>query len=548
MSGLGTTVDPSGEPGTQTSASIPQSETLPDQPGSIRQSTAIQTLDQLLHTNWIYDSTFTAATTMPAGTILFTKPIHPMEWNWPNRRVSSMFNLWTGSGKIRYRPLATAWYGGSIRVGFLPPNLTLQEINNMPLEVLTSYPNKDIDPKNTAWVDFRGPDQREIAYHYMAPFDDSDRQNFGGYIVFYVAGKLVTQAPEFTTIQFIVELAGDFMYDQPSPRALVPSAAIEQPLGSAVLHNLFYQPICDSLDSGRGNVVQVCASSIVSLSAGGGTMSSVGVPQSLLKNVEGLDPLTFRAQWAAITSKPSTYSSIQSTGGLLPNIHTYTNSVPHSNREYRDELYVINAANPSTDPAAKINIKFFKTSNTGSTPFSCSVVPDGNEDVLQNDLAIPGDIRIATMSSTTPINPALTPANHMKLTPQAAGESIVIFGNLDTRQYAPQTICMSEELGNWPKDQSADDISWLYNLVNKNGTPLMTIRLNPNGMFTTNATTSPVLYTASFLLLKYFGTLPLSSPLPGPTASQKNLQRILARHGRLAKPNRDDMDFEIEIM
>lgn len=558
MSGLGTTVDPSGEPGSQTHNVIPQSETVPDQPGTIVQSTAIQTLDQLLHTNWIFDSTFTASTNMPAGTILFVKPIHPMEWNWPNKRVASMFNVWTGSGKIRYRPLATAWYGGSIRVGFLPPNLSLAEVQNMPLEVLTSYPNKDIDPKNTAWVDFRGPDQREVSYHYMSPFDDKDRQNFGGYIVFYVAGKLVTQAPEFTTIQFIVELAGDFMYDQPSPKALTPAAAVEQPLGAAVMVNLHYQPICDSLDAGRSSVVQVLPSAVNAILGGGGTMSSVGVRRSLTKNVPGLVPRN-PAAWIAASDTPSTFNNWVGPGqsNFWSEITADSvNHIPHVNREFTDDTQFINYAVNHDDTPQIHHFKKLvpKPTNTGKLtpdtyPIGSLFVDKVDVEYSSDFLLQPDDVKLLNGSNhLVPINTALTPDRWMTLTPNASGESIVIFANLTTRNYAPQTITMAEELAKWPKDQSGDDISWLYNLVNASGTPLLTIRLNPNGMFTTNPVSAAVLYTNRTLYLRYVGTLPLSSPLPPQGIQQANLRRLLARHSRAVPVALDEIEFEVEQM
>lgn len=544
MSGLGTTVDPSGEPGSLTHNVVPQSETTPDQPAQISQTTAIQTLDQLLHMNWIYDSTFTASTTMPAGTVLFVKPIHPLEWNWPNRRVASMFNAWTGSGKIRYRPLATAWYGGSIRVGFLPPNMTMTDIYSIPLEVLTSYPNKDIDPKNTAWVDFRGPDQREIAYHYMAPFDDTRRQNFGGYIVFYVAGKLVTQAPDFTTIQFIVETAGDFMYDQPSPRALEPSSVTQHPLGPAIDIPLIMQPLCDSADSCQGNIVQVCKNTVTSLTVGGATMSAVGRNLALFKNTTGLELLNTKLNGSS--GMPRGFDCWKE-GGVAPDLVMNTsNSVPRINCELGTPIAVCaNGLLPLGEKYQEISLTALNDADdTLGLKYTAGPTKTVDNAILQ-DLSI---MRTTTNTGGA-INPALAAIGAMKLSPMAGGESIVIFGNVHTRNFAPQTMPQAHFMGKWPHDMADSEVSYLYNLVNSTGTPLLTIRLNPNGMFTSNSVAADVVYDNQYTYLRYVGTLPVSSPLPPMSAVARNLQRTLARYSRKPDitPYKDEISNEIEL-
>lgn len=541
MSGLGSTVQPEGEPGMQTHAVPLQAETSPDNPGQIAQSTAIQSLDQLLHTNWIYESTFTASTTMPAGTILFIKPIHPLEWNWPNRRVASMFNMWTGSGKIRYRPLATAWYGGSIRVGFLPPNLKRTDVQSLPLEVLTSYPNRDIDPKNTGWVDFRGPDQREVAYHYMQPFDDTDRQNFGGYIVFYVAGKLVTQAPEFTTIQFIVELAGDFMYDQPGPRALDNPVAIAHPLATSTDFEISAQPLLSSGDNGIATIVQVLPSTITSLPTGGLGMSAVGRPRALTSTppttgLQSLSDYITNQNALGVTGTTSISRWTYNIEERPDELTWHTDAAARINREFTDLDYFANAQLAAPSAYKRI----VATDYIISDPDTCHLKTK-TLDVPSDQVVLNKDFVMETSSIRldTPINPALTPTGQMKLAPIVSAESIVIFGNTSSRFYAAQTVTMAISLSKFPTDMADSDISYLYEIVNHSGTPLALLRLNPNGIFTTTAATANVVYPGN-VYLRYFGTLPTSSPLPPMGIQQKNLRRTIVRILR----NKSDDAFE----
>lgn len=523
MSGLGTTVQPAGEPGSQTHAVPIQSETVADKPQQIIQSTAIQTLDQLLHTNWIFDRTFTASTTMPAGTILYVKPIHPLEWNWPNKRVASMFNVWTGSGKIRYRPLATAWYGGSIRVGFLPPNMTMAQVMNTPLEVLTSYPNRDIDPKNTDWVDFRGPDQREISYHYMAPFDDTDRQNFGGYLVFYVAGKLVTQAPDFTTIQFITELAGDFMYDQPSPRALEPVNDLIHPLGSASNVSISNQPLCDSGDNGVGSAVQINVSTLLSLPAGGFTMSAVGLPNALGKIPSLVN------HWGPTFGDYSCYETWEQEAATNHVKMNNTSLAPRINREFGTNLYCANGLLSQTTTYHRGSLDIPHFNGTRPDDLRCTIVQGAEQTAPSNDdFTNRAYVFTTAGGNANPVNPALTATTIMTLSPLTSGESIVTFVNTETRFFAPQTTIISNAVKKWPRDETSGDVSWIYNIVNSNGVPLNIVRLNPNGIFTANAVSANVIYPGE-IYLKFVQTLPLSSPLPPMTASMRTLKNNLTK-------------------
>lgn len=208
------TLSPAGSPGSAVGPSPTMPETIPTNPSTISQSTSINTLSQVLTENWIYDNTFSWQTSAAPGTILYYKKIHPRGWNWANTYVSQMFNTYTGAGAIRFRPMGTAWYGGDICVGFLPPTLTESEVTKVPLDILTTYPTLNTDPKNTDWIEFNAVDQRNVAYHYL---NDTDPRSFGGWVVWYVQARLVPQSAEFTAIQMLVQTRGGFVYDQVNP-------------------------------------------------------------------------------------------------------------------------------------------------------------------------------------------------------------------------------------------------------------------------------------------------------------------------------------------
>jgi hypothetical protein len=519
--GLGTTITPGGEIGTITHAVPLQAETTPDNPAQISQTTAIQTLDQLLTQNWILSGTFTVSTSMPPGTILYIKKIHPYECNWPNRHVAQMFNTWTGSLKLQYRPVATAWYGGSIRVGFLPPNLTESQVREMPLEMLTSYPNCDIDPKNTTWVDFRGPDQREIAYHYFSDYVQDDpnrqqRQGFGGYIVFYNASWIVTQSPDFKTISFMIQTAGDFMYDQPNPSALTPIVGQIQPLGSSYDLPISLQPLCDSMDTGFYNSVQINAVSITSLLAGGFQMSAIGLKDAVgqldtLKMANDTQLRYYRSgransAWAATLGGGNTPEITVNETNILPHINVEANGSTKTSLSIYNVTSDFNYQHITHEPSGDGKCHWKITDGVATS------APMGRTTVTT--------VHDLDDSALLPINPVDCNAD-MILQPMAGGESIVSFVNLYGRTMSPQLATHAYHLGKWPTAGYNGTLSYLYNLVSENGTPLLTLRLNPNGMWTTTPVTTTVLYPGT-CSLHYLQTLDISSPLPGPTAAQRS--------------------------
>jgi hypothetical protein len=129
-----------------------------------------------------------------------------------------------------------------------------------------------------------------------------------------------------------------------------------------------------------------------------------------------------------------------------------------------------------------------------------------------------------------PIDPALCDGL-MSLSPMASGESIISFVNLQTQKSSPQTAIHADQLGKWPTNDSASTTSYLYNLVNDTGTPILTIRLNPNGMFTTTAVSTAVIYPGT-VSMRYVGTLDINQPLPPLTMYQRNLRQNLMRWSR----------------
>lgn len=500
-------VPPEGAPGSTVAApSQPQAETIPTNPQTIVATGSINTLDQIITSNWIYDSTFTVSTSQAPGTIVYYKKIHPRGWNWTTDHVAKMFNCWTGAGSTRYRPVATVWYGGSIRVGYLPPSVLESQLQTIPLEVLTTFPNRDIDPKNTGWVEFTPPDERNIMYHYM---DDKDRQGFGGWIVFYVAARLVTQSPEYTTIQMIVENKGGFMFDQVSPFAI--SRVDQGPNPLSILSTIPLHKQCTSDAPQQVRAIQIEASTTTVITFPGFFHSAFGVFRATQEDAPSIPSIN---KSPVLVSDYSTETAsfdggqcfigvtIDSTGELKDTKSGYL--------EY--ELNTI-SARFSTDDEKKKH-EFFRG----------TVLRADQGGLSLNPLDLTGRKLWSGNSELPP--PKIT---------RIRNESIVLFvDNQITGTYSTQTNLISQILG--AGIELDKNTTYLCQLISPAGTPLNYLRFWPDGLITTNATAArllipvyPTTGTNDGYTIRYLNTLPINDPIPAVPSTFFAIKPMLAK-------------------
>nr|QKW94216.1 calicivirus coat protein [PNG bee virus 12] len=529
--GLGSTINPQGEKGTVDHVVQTQEGVKRNDNTSIQQTTSKETLNKILYGDWIYKGTYTISSSMPAGTVFAILPIHPSECNPFVAHVNKMFNAWTGGMKVRQRLIGTAFYGGSIRVGFLPPNMTETEIASLPLSVLTAYPNSDLDPKNTNWREFETSDEREVAYHYNKQYDTTDRSSFGGYVVFYVAAKLITQDPAFTSIQMLVETAGGFAFDQVNPRFLDSTSSSGGPIPTYLLESIFRLPGCDTNFSSEHDVLQVHPSNIKSLPAGFfGATGLNGRPLTSSTYVRNL-PSQLQKLFD-MRDRFATTSLVQGRNrdDWYCQMRTYDNSLVLSpsledNMRVYNTLKTTNANYVGMKKLLKYKEDIYDTFNWFVKDFDVS-----NENellILQTEReAYTSTINYADYSFyendfTTPIIP--------ELRPEISGESIVTFGNALTPSL---NISKSQIVDHFVRNPVSDlRNSYLYTLRKRSdGIPMMTLRLLPSGIFTTNATTSMLIVPVGNeeYYLSYESVLPVSDPLPSVSTEARLMKRELA--------------------
>lgn len=271
-SALGKSLPPDGATGTVTKiAHMP--DQIPDNPASIVANTSIETLQNILFENWIWRNTFQIDTSMKPGHIFGLIPIHPRECNEYITHLSQMFLTWTGSMKIRTRFMATFQFGGSFRIGFLPPKFNRAEVLRVGIQTLTAYPNVDLDPKNTDWSQFQCSDERNVLFHWMNG-DYDKAESFAGWFVFYVAAPLVVSGTD-SSVSLLCEAAGGFNFSQLAPlnQVIAGSNAWFQSQSA-----LYYQSGCD--DYAQTFKVNIWPTTIRSLPCGFFYASTIGGSQS----------------------------------------------------------------------------------------------------------------------------------------------------------------------------------------------------------------------------------------------------------------------------
>lgn len=540
-SALGVTVNPEGETGTVTQLkSMP--DQLPDNPATLAANTSIETINNIMYDNWIWRNSFTIDPTMRAGQVFGKIKIHPKNCNEYITHIAMMFLTWTGAFKIRSRFMATFQFGGSVRIGWLPPKFTDEQIDAMPITTLSAYPNIDLDPKNTDWTHFRASDERNVLFHWMSDLDSKDVSDHAGTFVFWIASPIMTSGPT-NQISLLVEAAGDFHFSQLAPISNI-NPGIQGWLDSEAVSDILSQPGCDDHLCNDFQTLQIFPASMTSVPCGYVNAFGRGAYSNTLSSGSSM-------------SAASTWLREQELAGNTPT-HSYSGAIAvdlFSDGD-RSHLYMIRG-----DEDKGLTLPLLGNAETKSYIFTAKTVPQTATQtfdvysetkhfnsmfgVYAKSFEIPGanlsqSINTAWITSgwysvlEHPSHPPPIVAEQLdytnipgsKLVNQAAGESIIGFCNLEYRTFNLQT----ESIARAMKAQATgpETMSQLYSLYADGTTgPLFNIRLQPNGMMTTNAVSTATLVTKKAatgpLRLRYVQDLPMSSPLPATAAMRYNL-------------------------
>lgn len=535
---LGTTIAPAGETGLVESVR-PMPNQIPDNPGTMVATTSVEDIMNVMYRNWIWRNTFTIDTSMLSGQVFGTIKIHPKNCNDYITHVSAMFKTWVGSMKIRTRFMATFQFGGSFRLGWLPPVYTQTQIQQLPIQTLTAYPNIDLDPKNTGWNDFQSAEERNVLFHWMEGLESEDPQSFGGWYVFYVAAPLVVSGGTNTQISLLVESAGSFNFAQlapitalgPSANAWIDSDILSSQVGREDLASISHLQIVPgtvkSINTGWWHMLGL--SGIKSTENLACTLST-RVRNYLENKVFGLQPEAVGpGSYAQIAEDSYPYITRTPTTAICTSMENGRAIITDASLGMGGSDYHFGVG--AADQPPSWNGDILLRSNDAKTgvvqgPYACSWAmctrdnQNGPIDTSQLGIFVTG--RVMDESVLT----------------NGLNESIVMFVNTLTRTTNTQTTAQASSL---TKALPTFDrsISQIYQVVNTDtNVAVLTVRLTPYGYFTTNSVATTALLPASKLYFRYLQDLPMSSPLPPAMAEERSFIRAARRYTMAGQPDK----------
>ena len=523
-----------GQTGTVTTTPPVSSEQVPTNPGSIKATTSKEDVIQVLKRNWIYKATYRVTAAMKPGQVIGYFKIHPNECNPYVAHVARMFLTWTGTMKVRTRFMANFANGGSFRVGFLPPYFTEEQVQNMSLATRTAYPNMDLDPKFTDWTEFSGVDERRVLFHTM---DESTPEGFGGWIVFYVVGSLVQSLQTSGEVSMIIETAGDFEFLQLadlSDGGVTPTTS--GPLPPQACLNILDQLGCDDHIGGDGLALQV--QPVGNINAKGfflatsldGSAPEALASGSIIDHKENVGSYRQRAQGTILVDGSGTDKYKRDTKGGADGF--FKSYLPAG------YLAIVNCENGAL---------IVQTFTQGLRKAITDVIIDndgvwfghpGYHEDLPSDHSRTRIDQDYSFKSTEKFHFHVDPAillTHSLLRNQRPNESIVQFANLNLRTLNLQTKAISGALKSQPPGITADHL-YTVRAPNVNG-PIMYLRLQPCGMFTTHASTTWATVRNRSAYLSYEGIISPDAAIPNPPVTAKNLlyEQFITR--KMAKHN-----------
>lgn len=529
MSALGTTIPAEGETGTVTRVQH-MPDQLPDNPATIAANTSLETLQQVMYSNWIWRNTFTIDASMQPGHVIGSIKIHPRNCNEYITHISKMFLTWTGAFKIRTRFMSTFQFGGSFRLGFLPPKFTQAQVNNLSIQTLTAYPNVDLDPKNTMWTQFQASDERNVLFHWMDELENDDPETFAGWFVFYVAAPLVVSG-NLTSVSMLVEAAGSFDFSQLAPLGTF-TPQQQGWLTENSTRDLLFQRGCDDWMSTSANAIQVFGNEVKSLPAG----------FTLANRVGSIDPPTTSTPGAVFSPEFQYFRDRVMAKEWMPAIATDITAHHVAGERITYESTDSSEVMPFNSEGTAMFTDAFTASAAGNvwrSEFKQHVGISPEQRARQffrgasigTTATVQGQGSFCSTNQGTPINVAnIRFTNGTAVMPNVLpDESIVTFINLNARTVNLQTQEMALDFARVITPDP--NISQLYQLFSESTPqPLMTLRFQPNGMITTAGIPAPAIlrYATGQLYLRFLQTLPMTSPLP-PSQTEARFLRYAQR-------------------
>lgn len=520
-----------------------------DVPQTIIATTNVSGVDELISGTWIFKGLYSISPSQLPGTVWATWPCHPSQTNAWNNHVYQMFNAWNGGFKIRARPVSTSAFGGSFRIGKLPPNITADQISNMTLANFSVFPFIEIDPQMPLYVGLSCYDERNTLFHYSGDFNDKDPNSFGGWLVGYIVSPLIQSSDGSSSLNIEVDMTGDFTFAQPNPFfSLVSNDTTVFP--NYVSNDILGQGGCDAPMCSTSSAIMLCAPG-TEIVMGGVLMGAPG----------RVDPWSYAQQdFMAATNFRSGVEngtitclegSWEDSYHILPKSDTIgtknlvcrsTNGRSGWPGQTAGGYNKVLVRSGDLDNLPENNYPYVYVRDTADGCFSISVQDETIDAIDTIYYSAGGESEYSTFVDVgqkfigADSDGDATLFDLMHLTPMV-DEAPIFFCDQNMQSASLQPRKMAQYFSNPDFDKLSDTVSIVFLLVDMiTGQKYRYIRLSPNGVFTTNYEDEKSMLISSFnpMALQYFTTIPISAPLPKATLEMRSmLKRLTYLNNRL---------------
>ncbi|APG77514.1 hypothetical protein 2 [Hubei picorna-like virus 73] len=218
---------------------------------------------QYMHSQWIQVPNIpTWSTGQLPGTILWQSPIHPMI-NRCTDFMSQVYSAWSGGFDFKIKVVGTAFHGGWLAFTRVPPHVPLSSLKRV--DDFTMFETVYLDPKATDCADIQVMDQRPILYHLNTiplrePQDGEttrdqflDSLSFGGRLVMWVSGQLLTSSTGSQTIHVLIwtKPGAQFTFAQVIPPGVTDIGGNEDVYARIADAVVGYQPLANWANIGE---------------------------------------------------------------------------------------------------------------------------------------------------------------------------------------------------------------------------------------------------------------------------------------------------------
>jgi len=506
----GTTVDPAAitvEPVSALHSANPSSAEIPKHVGQSNKP------DDYIYQHYIELATFTWNTSQLPGTLLYSVPIHWSQYNPVIQQLCSIYNAHCSDADFAVKIAGTGFHAGGVVFCRIPPNIDPVTITSP--SQFTIFEWELIDPKKLEFEGLDLMDQRNVMFHYN-PLDLANPQSFGGFFAIYVALQLATSSSgnQQVSVMVLNKLNRRAAFSQPRPLLTSSNAPTFTSYEEIMPDYPTFLTTSDSI--GAVYMTALAATTVVS--------SYYQAVQCQLNGVSYTG-----CEYCPVHNNLISLQHADVPGGII------------WGNPWCDQLQKYGAYNFNASELARIQC---------STP-SMLVAPFANvpQGVSQTNGGSGSTFAtVATNITATTITPVYvgsvdrdfilnTPPTQTVL----GGETVLVFSFLPwtSGQTADGRTSTQTDMMIYVLRKLAPSYSWttnsalLFTLVHRDTElPVAFVKLNFDGLLTTGATTSNIVYRVADFKLSFVGVINRTTPIPVNTiAMRQNYMTLRASKG-----------------